>query len=201
MVNYFQIGGLIVFMMFSCVDADSPSPEVEVDFSANRYAIEQGDSIKFYSKCNIEADEWHWEFEGGSPAVADTKNPPGVIYQDIGSYDVSLIITVEGKQYQTNKTDYIIVKEKFYPDEFVFYELNSEKDTIIAGSSTKVWAVATGKGLRYYWRKNTGGFTGSGSEVSFFTCICFQGIAKISCKIEDQYGRSDEKEIQIVVIK
>ncbi|MCF8230425.1 MAG: T9SS type A sorting domain-containing protein, partial [Bacteroidales bacterium] len=36
-------------------------------------------------------DKWEWHFEGGEPATSSEKNPSGILYQNIGRYDVKLI--------------------------------------------------------------------------------------------------------------
>jgi len=86
------------------------------------------------------------------------------------------------------------------PDQpFVFSSLNAEKDTIESGQSTKVFAVATGYRLNYYWSASAGDILGSGNEVVYTASPCNAGKNKITCTVRDGNNASRSKEIFIVV--
>lgn len=80
-----------------------------------------------------------------------------------------------------------------------FQSLEAEKDTIESGQSTKVYAVATGYKLSYYWSATAGDILGSGDQVVYTASPCHIGKNTISCTVKDGNNASRTKEIEIVV--
>jgi hypothetical protein len=86
------------------------------------------------------------------------------------------------------------------PDQpFIFLSLTTEKDTIESGQSTKVFAVATGYKVTYFWSATAGDILGKGSEITYAASPCHAGKNKITCTARDGNNASDTKEISIVV--
>jgi len=86
------------------------------------------------------------------------------------------------------------------PDQpFIFSSLSAEIDTIESGQSTKVFAVATGYRLNFYWSASAGDILGSGNEVVYTASPCNAGKNKITCTVHDGNNASRSKEIFIVV--
>jgi hypothetical protein len=77
--------------------------------------------------------------------------------------------------------------------------LTAEKDTIESGQSTKVFAVASGYKLTFYWSATAGDILGSGDEVVYTASPCHAGKNKINCTVRDGNNASRSKEIEIVV--
>ena len=66
-----------------------------VNFKASETKIKEGSSIQFTDLSIKHPTEWHWYFEGGTPAeVHDTQNPK-ITYNTPGHYSVKLIVTNE----------------------------------------------------------------------------------------------------------
>jgi len=86
------------------------------------------------------------------------------------------------------------------PDQpFIFSSLTAENDTIESGQSTKVFAVATGYKLSYYWSATAGDILGSGDDVVYTASPCHIGKNTITCTVRDGNNASRSKEISIVV--
>lgn len=86
------------------------------------------------------------------------------------------------------------------PSQALFFQsLEAEKDTIESGESTKVYAVASGYKLIYYWSATAGDILGSGNEVVYAASPCHIGKNTITCTIKDGNNASRSKEIFIVV--
>lgn len=80
-------------------------------FSSEDTSICIDQSVNF-NNASINATSYVWEFEGGIPATSSDKNPT-VVYQNLGSYDVSLaIINENGDTFRTAALDYIKVNDK-----------------------------------------------------------------------------------------
>ena len=86
------------------------------------------------------------------------------------------------------------------PDQqLVFQSLVADRDTLIAGESTRIIATASGYKLSYYWSATAGDILGSGAEVIYAPSPCHAGENQISCEVKDGNSQSMTKTINIVV--
>ena len=90
--------------------------EPVAEFKANEEQLTEGCSIDFedLSLCNV--NSWLWTFEGGSPASSTDQNPQGIVYQNIGNYNVTLMVTNDFGQNTIVKTSFIEVSGSMNPD-------------------------------------------------------------------------------------
>jgi len=87
---------------------------ITADFTADKFEIEEGDSITFTDISTGEPTSWNWTFEGGEPASSTEQNPT-VSYSVAGTYEVSLTITNGDAEDTETKVNYITVNEKPVP--------------------------------------------------------------------------------------
>ena len=62
------------------------------DFSSDKKLINIGESVTFTDLSYYTPTSWEWSFPGGNPST-DTSQNPVVTYNNIGTYDVTLIAT------------------------------------------------------------------------------------------------------------
>ncbi|HZK06571.1 MAG TPA: C25 family cysteine peptidase [Bacteroidales bacterium] len=84
------------------------------NFNANNTEICQDLEVTFTDYSSGGIDEWYWEFEGGTPATSAEENPT-VMYEEGGTFDVTLTITGAQGSSVITKPDYIHVIDK--PDD------------------------------------------------------------------------------------
>ncbi|MEL7121321.1 MAG: PKD domain-containing protein, partial [Bacteroidota bacterium] len=85
----------------------NPTPPV-ADFSADRFTIQEGQSINFTDLSTNNPTSWSWTFNGGTPGTSNQQNPT-VSYSTAGIYTVVLTVTnADGSDTET-KTNYITV--------------------------------------------------------------------------------------------
>ena len=63
----------------------------EPDFEANITTVPTGSGVNFTDMTKYDPEEWLWLFEGGSPATSTEQNPENIMYNNSGTYDVTLI--------------------------------------------------------------------------------------------------------------
>lgn len=85
----------LAFVFSSC------QKDLEANFEPETSTIIQGQSITFSDLSIGKVTEWHWTFEGGSPATSTAQNPT-VTYNQTGTFSVTL--TVKGKKGENTKT-------------------------------------------------------------------------------------------------
>ncbi len=92
-----------------------PAGPVLADFYASDTAISSGDSINFFdSSYGDSIVSWSWSFPGGEPASSSEQNPQGIVYNQLGHFDVTLTVTdSSGAQSQLTKENYISVSENY----------------------------------------------------------------------------------------
>jgi PKD repeat protein/photosystem II stability/assembly factor-like uncharacterized protein len=59
---------------------------------------------------------WEWTFEGGNPSTSNVANPPEIIYESAGNYDVTLTVTNEFGSDTKLMENYIVIDETLLPD-------------------------------------------------------------------------------------
>jgi len=63
------------------------------DFTANNTLILVGETVDFTSNSTGEDLTFSWYFEGGTPETSTAENPTGIAYNEMGVFDVQLIVT------------------------------------------------------------------------------------------------------------
>ena len=93
---------------FTIVEVDG----VLANFSAEPTAIMEGESVTFTDLSSGDPETWEWFFEGGTPETFEGQNPPEIVYENPGTYDVSLTVNKGNDENETLKEDYIEVTEE-----------------------------------------------------------------------------------------
>ncbi|NPD83760.1 T9SS type A sorting domain-containing protein [Lentimicrobium sp. L6] len=88
------------------------SATLTADFSADQVLVAAGSTVQFSEDCWGEPDTYSWTFEGGTPATSTEANPQ-VIYNEVGIFDVSLVITKGSDIQSISKEEYISVNEEY----------------------------------------------------------------------------------------
>jgi PKD repeat protein len=82
------------------LDLGDPVPTFAAGFFATpQVACEAPAVIDFYDDCIGEPNQWMWSFPGGIPETS-LEEDPTVVYTEVGSYDVQLIVT-DGTDWDT----------------------------------------------------------------------------------------------------
>lgn len=84
-------------------------PDVLAGFEASNTFIASGETIDFMDLSLFSPSEWSWYFEGGTPETSSEQNPNGILYNEIGEYDVRLIVSNDQSIDTILKEDYITV--------------------------------------------------------------------------------------------
>ena len=141
-------------------------------FSADLTSFCESTSITFTDE-SMEAVSWSWIFEGGTPSTSTEQNPT-VVYEEAGSYDVTLIMTNSfGFTDTLTQTDYIqsymtdVTESEFETDlededyASSWYTLNANNDSDVSGNAFQWNYINTTEGNA---RSGTGYFSYYGSS-------------------------------------
>ena len=79
------------------------------DFMASTTQVTQGGLVDFGDLSQNNPDDWFWIFDGATPAFSTQQHPTGILYNTVGSFDVTLVATNPFGVDTILKTDYIEV--------------------------------------------------------------------------------------------
>ncbi|MCF8364461.1 MAG: PKD domain-containing protein [Bacteroidales bacterium] len=138
------------------LDAGSLIPE----FSTTSTTVSLGAPVSFNDLSYGNPLSWEWEFEGATPSGSTVQNPAGIVWNETGTFDVSLTITDgDGNSETVLKEDYISVNAEF-----------------LMGNQT----ITTCTGIFY----DTGGESGQYSNDEDFTMTFLPGEAGASIIVD-----------------
>lgn len=165
--------------------------EPEAAFSALRTEICPGGSVSFSNRSiNAAGARLNWSFPGGEPATSSDPYPI-VVYNEPGTYPVSLTATTDNGSDVLEIQDYIVVREA--PSA----QFNRENPTLCSGS--RILIEATGA-VSYLWAPETGLNATAGPTVmaspentTTYTVTAYDefgcvGASEITVTVEDEAG-------------
>jgi len=86
-----QIGGQVDLSWQLSNGASLACPLVPVaDLSSSQTQILVGESVDFTDLSTNAPNAWNWVFEGGDPSASNLQDPMGVVYNNVGCFDVML---------------------------------------------------------------------------------------------------------------
>ena len=80
------------------------------DFTASETTILVGTTVDFTNNSTGENVTYEWYFEGGTPSTSNEENPMGILYTEMGLFDVQLIATNSYGESTLLMEDYIEAK-------------------------------------------------------------------------------------------
>ena len=109
---------------------------VMADFHADITSLTPGESVNFTDNSYGDVTSWQWSFPGGEPSSSNLENPQNIVYNAVGSYPVTLIVSDnEGNSDTITKEDYINVANIYLMQngtvelmEGIFYDSGGEDD-------------------------------------------------------------------------
>lgn len=78
-------------------------------FEGEPTTVSLGGSVVFTDLSLGDITDWTWTFEGGEPATYSGQNPPEIIYNEVGTYDVTLLVSDGTNMDELVYIDYIEV--------------------------------------------------------------------------------------------
>ena len=93
-------------------DVELTSLGFSAQFSAASTNVQIGTDVQFNDESCGNPTSWEWTFEGGTPETSTEQNPV-VVYEDPGTYDVTLTVSNAEDEETLVKEDYITASAQF----------------------------------------------------------------------------------------
>ena len=104
------------------------SVDLSANFSGNPTSVCAGGSVSFTDQSTGNPTSWNWSFPGGTPSSYNGQNPPAVVYNSTGTYDVSLTVSDGANNDTETKTGYITVQN-------IVADFTGTPTSIVAGNT------------------------------------------------------------------
>lgn len=158
------------------------------NFEASTDSICVGGTVNFSDLSIGSIVSWNWTFEGGTPSTSTDQNP-SVVYNTVGSYDVTLEIS-DGTNTDTyTVTDMIhVVEITAAPD------MPTGETSMCAGESSEYETAQVAGAESYYWEVSPGDagtISGNGYTATFTSDDSFTGDYFIAVRTSNMCGYSD----------
>lgn len=149
-----------------------PSFPPIADFSSNVSLLPVGESVDFSDLSYGIPTAWAWTFEGGTPASSTEQNPPAVMYDQEGSFDVSLIATNSLGTDTIIKTDFITTSTTILP----LIDFSTDKEMACVGEVVSFTDLSLYMPHSWEWQfdPSTVAFTNGTSQNSQHPQLIFE---------------------------
>lgn len=97
-------------------ESDVHLTEPVSDFAADYTEIPTGHHVNFSSLAMGPPATFEWTFEGGTPSTSDEKDPSDIVYENEGTFDVTLTVTNSLGSHTVTKENYITSSSTLLPE-------------------------------------------------------------------------------------
>jgi len=125
-----------------------PSFQPITDFDSDETLIPVGETINFSDLTLGVPIEWDWTFEGGTPATSTQQNPMGIVFDEEGSFDVTLISTNALGTNTLVKEDYITTSTTIFPE----VDFTADKTVVCTGIEVVFTDSTNYSPLQWEWQ-------------------------------------------------
>ena len=155
---------------------------IQSNFAANQTTLAEGESVLFTDMSTGSPISWEWTFEGGTPSSFSGQQPPEIIYETTGVYQVTLIVDNGTESDTLTKEDYITVGVVPAAD-FV-----ANQTVLLAGLPVDFTSLSIGSGLTYNWYFEGGTPESSSEEMPTGIVFYEAGFFDVQLIVSNEFG-------------
>lgn len=138
-----------ILIAIACKKEELSTP-IKPNFSVSTQQVLAGESVVFKDESEGQPSSWNWEFEGGTPSKSDLSGPT-VVYNQPGTYAVTLEIKNSKTSVVEKKTNFITVSYKDVAADF-----SANLSTIKQDESVVFTDKSTGMPTQWAWEFRSG---------------------------------------------
>jgi len=167
------------------------------NFVANNTTIGTGGSINFTDLSLNSPTSWSWNFDGGTPATATAQNPANIVYNNPGTYDVTLYVSNAFGNDTELKVGYITVTTGGTAP---VAEFTANNTSVSAGSSVNFTDLSTNSPNNWNWTF-AGGTPGS-STFQNPSAIVYNtpGTYDVTLAVSNANGNDTELKVGYITV-
>lgn len=167
------------------------------DFTADFTTIFAGGNVNFSDLSTNNPTSWSWIFAGGTPATSTDQNPTQIVYDNPGTYDVTLQVSNAYGPDTEHKVGYINVLAGGNPPAADFV---ANQTQIYAGDTVHFNDLSTDNPTSWYWMFP--GATPATSTDQNPTNIVYDtpGTYDVTLQVENAYGNNTETKVGYIIV-
>ena len=166
------------------------------NFSANQTNIPTGGQVQFTDLSTGTPTSWSWSFPGGTPATSTLQNPPLIIYNTAGQYNVSLTVTNSFGTNTNTKTNYITVINSILP----MADFTASLTAITTGAMIQFTDLSTGTPTSWSWTF-PGGTPGSSTlQTPPLILYSAAGQYDVTLTVTNLAGSNTKTKVQYITV-
>ncbi|PLX00880.1 MAG: glycosyl hydrolase [Marinilabiliales bacterium] len=136
-------------------ESDVRMMEPVSEFEADHTMIPTGHFVNFYSLASGPPAIFEWTFEGGTPSTSTEKDPTNIIYENEGSFNVTLTVTNDMGTSTITKENYITVSSSLLPE----VDFRADANAVCLGEEIILTDQTAYFPLSWNWEITPGTFT------------------------------------------
>ncbi|MCB9310265.1 MAG: PKD domain-containing protein [Lewinellaceae bacterium] len=175
-------GHEVIVQKQAYIHVAEPVVKPTADFTFSADTIYVGESVKFFNQSSSNAVNFKWNFQSGTPASSQEKNPE-VSYQKAGSFLVSLTASNIAGTNTKIVSKAITVLPHIAPT----VDFTSDKNEIKTGESVQFTSITKGGINNYAWEFE-GGTPASSTEASPIIVYNSEGIFSVKLVGSNEIG-------------
>jgi|GEM_PF-1263882 PKD repeat protein len=180
--------------VFGTPGAPCGTLNMEPDFEALNTELGAGDAATFIDLTTGSPDYWEWTFEGATPETSNTQNPDNIVYNEAGTFDVTLVVYNETGTTSITKEDYITVNAAPVAD------FSANVTTTAVGGEVIFTDESTGNPTSWVWTFEGGDpATYSGQNPPAVT-YNEAGTYDVTLTVTNEYGESTEVKSDYITV-
>ncbi|HSG68661.1 MAG TPA: PKD domain-containing protein, partial [Bacteroidales bacterium] len=118
---------------------------VQAGFSADPTILLAGESTTFTDLSTGSPDTWIWTFEGGTPDTYNGPQPPDIVYENAGVFDVKLTV------FNLGDVDSLIMEDFIQVGIAPVADFEAGQTQIYAGETVDFTSLSQGEDLDFEW--------------------------------------------------
>jgi len=159
---------------------------VMADFTGVPTTIMETEFVDFTDNSFGPVTTWSWTFDGGLPGTSTDENPAGIVYNNPGSYDVTLTVSDGTNTHTTTKSGYITVAPTTAIDPVA--DFMAEPTTVLAGNTVDFTDLSLNVPTSWYWEFTGAGIASSTVQDPLDVLYSTPGVYPVKLKVTNAAG-------------
>ncbi|RLD46249.1 MAG: hypothetical protein DRI88_07820, partial [Bacteroidetes bacterium] len=165
--------------------------ELTAQFTGTPQTVCSGGSVSFTDQSLGTPTSWTWTFDGGTPASYSGQNPPPIVYNSVGSYDVTLEVGDGSTTNSLTLTNYITVQN-------IIADFSGTPTTVVEGNSVTFTDLSSCDPTSWEWSFPGGDPDSYSGEVPPAITYNASGLYDVSLTVTNASGSDTESKTDYI---
>ncbi|MEA3504453.1 MAG: PKD domain-containing protein [Bacteroidota bacterium] len=180
--------------IFATPGAPCGTCDMIADFDATNTTIGVGETATFIDLTTGTPELYEWIFEGGTPETSNIQNPSDILYNETGTYDVTLIV------YNATGSDIIIKEDYITVVAAPVANFSADETTIPADGTVTFSDESTGNPTAWAWTFEGGEPATYNGQTPPAISYADLGSYDVTLTVSNEYGETTEVKTDYITV-